>query len=80
MPDDEYLELAGEAYHLPDPPDIPDYQAAEAPEERAEWDKLFLVDTKQYQDAHGMSQQLLSLIVEAVPAAIYRLTWGLELL
>jgi hypothetical protein len=67
MPDAEYLELAGEAYYLPDPPDIPDYQAAEAPEERSEWDKLFLIDTQQYQDAHGMSQQLLSQIVAAVP-------------
>jgi hypothetical protein len=46
MPDEEYLALAGEAYTLPDPPAIPYYQATKAPEERAEWDKLYLVETK----------------------------------
>jgi hypothetical protein len=47
MPATEYLTLAGEAYHLPEPPDIPDYTAHKSPEERAKWVKRYLVETKQ---------------------------------
>ena len=67
MPAEEYIALAGEPYRLPDPPDIPDYAGAANDDERAEWAALYQLDTRIYNESHGMNMQLKNLLLQAVP-------------
>jgi hypothetical protein len=75
MPDADYLALPGAAAYIlpPTRPDIPSYAgeagANEATAgEREEWAALYKLQQAEYNDAHGLKEQLMKLLIAAIPS------------
>jgi hypothetical protein len=73
MPDADYLALPGAAAYIlpPTRPDIPSYAgeagANEATAgEREEWTALYKLQQAEYNDAHGLKEQLVKLLIVAI--------------
>jgi hypothetical protein len=68
MPAAAYLVLApAHPYHLPALPDVPDFNNADGPDQRAAWDATYKADLRDYNDAHGLHLQLKKQFLAAVP-------------
>jgi hypothetical protein len=74
MPDADYLALPGAAaYTLPlTRPDIPSYAGEAGAEatagEREEWAALYKLQQAEYNDAHGLKEQLMKMLIVAIPS------------
>jgi hypothetical protein len=73
MPDTDYLALPGAAAYIlpPNRPDIPSYSGeARANEatagEQEEWAALYKLHQADYNDAHGLKEQLMKLLIAAI--------------
>jgi hypothetical protein len=67
MPDADYLALPGAAAYIlpPTRPDIPNYAGVAGVREAAA--ALYKVQQAEYNDAHGLKEQLMKLLIAAIP-------------